>query len=133
MKDAKKRTFLITGAGAGFGRAFAEAALDAGHTVVGTVRREDQRVAFEALHGNGAHGVVLDVAHFDAIEPTVRKIEEQVGPIDGRFALDRLPLRGSFIAGTLRPLHSRIHSGLFQADSDCRKTLNLTGRNLRLG
>ena len=48
MNNAK--IFLITGAGAGLGRAFAEAALRAGHTVVGTVRREDDRMAFEALH-----------------------------------------------------------------------------------
>jgi NAD(P)-dependent dehydrogenase (short-subunit alcohol dehydrogenase family) len=82
MKNAKTKTFLITGAGAGFGRAFTEAALEAGHTVVGTVRREEQRIAFEALHGKRAHGVIIDVTHFDAIDPTVRKIEAQVGPID---------------------------------------------------
>src|SRR5882757_4105196 len=82
MRNANKKSFLITGAGAGFGRAFAEAALEAGHTVVGTVRREDQRIAFEALHSARTHGVVLDVAHFDAVDPTVRKIEEHVGPID---------------------------------------------------
>jgi len=72
----------IAGAGSGFGHAFAEAALEAGHTVVGTVRREDQRIAFEALHSARSHGVVLDVAHFDAVDPSVRKIEEHVGPID---------------------------------------------------
>jgi NAD(P)-dependent dehydrogenase (short-subunit alcohol dehydrogenase family) len=82
MRNANKKSFLITGAGSGFGHAFAEAALEAGHTVVGTVRREDQRIAFEALHSERAHGVVLDVAHFDAVDPTVRKIEEHVGPID---------------------------------------------------
>ena len=82
MNNLKRKVFLITGAGAGFGRAFAEAALAAGHTVVGTVRREDQRIAFEALHGTRAHGVIIDVAHFDAIEPAVRKIESDVGPID---------------------------------------------------
>jgi short-subunit dehydrogenase len=82
MRNANKKSFLITGAGSGFGHAFAEAALEAGHTVVGTVRREDQRIAFEALHSARAHGVVLDVAHFDAVDPTVRKIEEHVGPID---------------------------------------------------
>jgi len=82
MRNANKKSFLITGAGAGFGRAFAEAALEAGHTVVGTVRREDQRIAFEALHSARTHGVVLDVAHFDAVDPSVRKLEEHVGPID---------------------------------------------------
>jgi short-subunit dehydrogenase len=46
------------------------------------VRREDQRVAFEALHAKRAHAVILDVSHFDSIDPTVRKIEEHVGPID---------------------------------------------------
>ena len=82
MNNLKRKVFLITGAGAGFGHAFAEAALAAGHTVVGTVRREDQRIAFEALHSTRAHGVIIDVAHFDAIEPAVRKIESDVGPID---------------------------------------------------
>ena len=82
MKNLNKKVFLITGAGAGFGRAFAEAALEAGHTVVGTVRREDQRIAFEALHSTRAHGVIIDVAHFDAIDPAVRKIESDVGAID---------------------------------------------------
>ena len=82
MKNLNKKVFLITGAGAGFGRAFAEAALEAGHTVVGTVRREDQRIAFEALHSTRAHGVIIDVAHFDAIDPTVHEIEAHVGPID---------------------------------------------------
>lgn len=32
------RTFLITGVSSGLGRAFATAALEAGHTVTGTVR-----------------------------------------------------------------------------------------------
>jgi NAD(P)-dependent dehydrogenase (short-subunit alcohol dehydrogenase family) len=82
MTNAKKKTFLITGAGAGFGRAFSEAALEAGHTVVGTVRRKDQRLAFEPLHSKRVHRVILDVTHFDAIDATVRKIEAQVGPID---------------------------------------------------
>src|ERR1700722_3130154 len=76
------KIFLITGAGAGLGRAFAEAALGAGHTVVGTVRREDDRAAFEAIHSQRAKAVVLDVTRFDDIAPAVRRIEQEVGPID---------------------------------------------------
>jgi NAD(P)-dependent dehydrogenase (short-subunit alcohol dehydrogenase family) len=76
------RIFLITGAGAGFGRAFAEAALQAGHTVVGTVRREDDRVAFEALHSKRARAVILDVTCFERIAPAVRRIEQEIGPIE---------------------------------------------------
>ncbi len=81
MKNAA-RTFLITGANGGLGHAFAEAALQAGHRVVGTVRREEDRRAFAALHGTRAHAVILDVTRFDAIEPAVRRIEEEIGTID---------------------------------------------------
>ncbi|VWB37469.1 short chain dehydrogenase [Burkholderia lata] len=76
------KLFLITGVSGGFGRAFAEAALQAGHRVAGTVRRDADRVAFEALHPTAARAVVLDVRGFDAVEPAVRDIEQAWGPID---------------------------------------------------
>jgi NAD(P)-dependent dehydrogenase (short-subunit alcohol dehydrogenase family) len=81
MKNGSK-LFLITGASGGFGRAFAEAALQAGHRVAGTVRREDDRPAFEALHPTAARAVILDVRNFESIAPAVRSIEEHWGPID---------------------------------------------------
>ena len=49
------KTFLITGVSSGLGRAFARGALDAGHTVVGTVRRESDLGAFAALAPGRAH------------------------------------------------------------------------------
>jgi NAD(P)-dependent dehydrogenase (short-subunit alcohol dehydrogenase family) len=82
MKKHTGRIFLITGAGTGLGRAFAEAALAAGHSVVGTVRREDDRIAFEALSLKRAHAVILDVSDYAAIEPAVRRIEQEIGPIE---------------------------------------------------
>src|SRR6266852_426802 len=81
MKNAKK-TLLITGAGAGLGHAFAEAALQAGHRVIGTVRREYDRAAFEAQHRTRANAVILDVSRFDTVEAVVHRIEEDLGPID---------------------------------------------------
>src|SRR5579859_5294429 len=50
MRKAGKRVFLITGVSSGFGRAFAEAALVAGNTVIGTVRSESAKAEFESLH-----------------------------------------------------------------------------------
>jgi NAD(P)-dependent dehydrogenase (short-subunit alcohol dehydrogenase family) len=76
------RTFLITGVSSGLGRAFATAALEAGHTVVGTVRAPDHAAAFEQLAPGRAHARVLDVTDTDAIAPTVAAIEEEAGPID---------------------------------------------------
>jgi NAD(P)-dependent dehydrogenase (short-subunit alcohol dehydrogenase family) len=56
------RTWLVTGVSSGLGLAFAQAALKAGHTVAGTVRREADRAAFERIRPGRAHAVVLDVS-----------------------------------------------------------------------
>ena len=76
------KILLITGVSSGFGRAFAQAALDAGHTVVGTVRDAAALNAFQALSPGRAHGVLLDVTDFDAIDPIVQRIEAQIGAVD---------------------------------------------------
>lgn len=76
------KILLITGVSSGFGRALAHAALAAGHRVVGTVRSEQARHAFEALASGNAMGRLLDVTHFDAIDEVVADIENTVGPVD---------------------------------------------------
>jgi NAD(P)-dependent dehydrogenase (short-subunit alcohol dehydrogenase family) len=76
------KTFLITGVSQGLGRAFAEAALAAGHRVVGTVRHEVASVDFERIDPRRAKAVILDVTNFAAIEPVVADIEREVGAID---------------------------------------------------
>lgn len=45
MNTHAHKVFLITGVSSGFGLAFSQAALAAGHTVVGTVRRESECAA----------------------------------------------------------------------------------------
>ena len=81
MSSTSSKTFLITGVSSGFGRAFAEAALNAGHRVVGTVRRPGDIEAFTALAPDRAHPLVLDVTDFDAIPAAVAKAEK-AGAID---------------------------------------------------
>jgi NAD(P)-dependent dehydrogenase (short-subunit alcohol dehydrogenase family) len=76
-----QKIFLITGISSGFGRAFARAALSAGHMVVGTVREESARRNFESESPGLAEAVVLDITDFDAIEPKVADIERTIGPI----------------------------------------------------
>lgn len=76
------KTFLITGVSSGLGQAFAMGALDAGHHVVGTVRREGDAEAFAALAPGRAQPVLLDVTDFDAIPAAVAEAERQGGPID---------------------------------------------------
>jgi NAD(P)-dependent dehydrogenase (short-subunit alcohol dehydrogenase family) len=78
-----QKTLLITGAGSGFGRALFHASLKAGHTVVGTVRREKDRDALERLSSEGrSRVVILDVTDLSAIDAKVAAIEAEVGAID---------------------------------------------------
>ncbi|AFE11163.1 putative oxidoreductase [Corallococcus coralloides DSM 2259] len=82
MSGTRHKVFLITGVSSGFGQSFARAALDAGHTVIGTVRSEEAREAFTRQHPTLAHGVVLDVTDFEAIPSVVARAQEAVGPVD---------------------------------------------------
>jgi NAD(P)-dependent dehydrogenase (short-subunit alcohol dehydrogenase family) len=76
------KTFLITGVSSGLGRAFAEGALQAGHRVIGTVRRAADAEAFAALAPGRAHPLVFDVTDYDAIPAAVADAERQAGVID---------------------------------------------------
>ena len=82
MTQTTSKTFLITGVNSGFGKAFAAAALARGHTVLGTVRNESNKQAFERSVPGRAHAVVLDVTDFDAIERSVPQLLAEHGPID---------------------------------------------------
>jgi len=82
MGKPKEMKFLITGVSSGFGRAFALAALGAGHTVIGTVRNEAAKRDFEDLAIGRAIAVVLDVTDFAAIDAKVAEITEKFGAID---------------------------------------------------
>lgn len=76
------KLFLITGVSSGFGRAISEAALAAGHAVVGTLRKEEERAAFDRLSPGRSHGVLLDVTDNAAIPRAVGRVEREVGAID---------------------------------------------------
>lgn len=82
MATGVSKNFLITGVSSGLGRAFAEGALQAGHRVIGTVRRPADAEAFAALAPDRAHPLVLDVTDFGAIPAAVTDAERQVGAVD---------------------------------------------------
>lgn len=76
------KTFLITGVSSGLGRAFALGALERGHRVIGSVRRQGDAEAFAALAPDRAYPVKLDVTDFEAIPAAIAEAERQAGPID---------------------------------------------------
>jgi NAD(P)-dependent dehydrogenase (short-subunit alcohol dehydrogenase family) len=75
------KLFLITGVSSGFGRALGEATISDGNVVVGTVRKEADKIEFERL-GKNAHGRILDVTETSRVAPTIAEIEKNIGAID---------------------------------------------------
>ncbi|OHT20592.1 oxidoreductase [Edaphosphingomonas haloaromaticamans] len=82
MSASTSRTFLITGVNSGLGKAFAQEALDAGHRVIGTVRRDADAQAFAAFAPGRAYPLILDVTDFRAIPAAVADAERSAGPVD---------------------------------------------------
>lgn len=76
------KIILITGVSSGLGKAMAGAALQRGYTVVGTVRRDADREAFEGLAPGRAHARILELTDTASIEPVIQNLEADVGPID---------------------------------------------------
>jgi len=79
MSDNK--TLFITGVSSGFGQALAQQALAAGHSVIGTLRTAQALEAFEAQSPR-AHGVLLDVTDFAAIDGAISQADQAFGPVD---------------------------------------------------
>ena len=106
------KRFLITGVSSGLGRAFADAALEAGHTVVGTVRRESDLDAFDAL-APASHGRILDVTDERAVFATIDDVESTVGPIDVVIDNAGYGLEGIFEETPLRELKAQFDTNVF--------------------
>jgi NAD(P)-dependent dehydrogenase (short-subunit alcohol dehydrogenase family) len=109
------RTWFITGVSTGFGRAIANAALAAGDRVVGSLRNEDQRKAFAALVPGRAFGVILDVTDDNKVQPTIDRVEREVGPIDILVNNAGYGHEGTFEESTLGDLRRQFGVNVFGA------------------
>lgn len=109
------KTWFITGVSSGFGRAIANAALASGDTVVGTLRNEEQRAAFEAVSPGRAHGVILDVTDDANIQPTVDRVEREIAPIDVLVNNAGYGHEGTFEESSLEDLRRQFDVNVFGA------------------
>jgi NAD(P)-dependent dehydrogenase (short-subunit alcohol dehydrogenase family) len=119
----QQRNWLITGVSAGLGRAFAQAALAAGHTVVGTVRSKEDLAAFEELKPGQAHGRILDVTDSDAVSGVVAEVEQNVGPLDVVIANAGYGLEGTFEETPLAEVRRQFDVNVFGAVATLRAAL----------
>ncbi|MCW4464266.1 SDR family NAD(P)-dependent oxidoreductase [Glutamicibacter sp. MNS18] len=76
------RIWFITGAGRGLGRAFAQAALDHGDRVVGTVRQPGALADLQAGHPDSVREILLDVRDATAVAAAVDEAARAFGGID---------------------------------------------------
>lgn len=114
MNSRKHKTFLITGVSSGLGKAFAEAALQAGHIVIGTVRHADAGAVFAAL-STRAHPLTLDVTDFDAIPSAIARAEREAGPIDVLVNNAGYGHEGVLEESTLNELRQQFDANVFGA------------------
>ena len=77
-----ERTWLITGASRGLGRALVEAVLDAGDTAVATARDASTLDDLTAKHGERLHTRDLDVTDRAAVFRVTEEVAASVGRID---------------------------------------------------
>jgi len=109
------KLLLVTGVSTGFGRALAEAALASGYRVVGTVRSEVHKAAFEALKPGHAFGRVLDVTDTAAIAPLVAEIEASIGGIDALVNNAGYGFEGILEESTLEEVRHQFDVNVFGA------------------
>lgn len=117
------KIFLITGVSSGLGRAFAAGALDAGHTVVGTVRSDADAKSFAGLHPQRAHARILDVTDDEAVLAVVSDVEKSIGPIDVLIANAGYGLEGTFEETPLSALRAQFEVNVFGAAATIQAVL----------
>jgi NAD(P)-dependent dehydrogenase (short-subunit alcohol dehydrogenase family) len=123
MSSGQPRIFLITGVSSGLGRAFAEAALAAGHTVVGTVRKSADAEAFGAIAPRRSIARELDVTDDDAVFALVDEVESTVGPIDVVIANAGYGHEGVFEESPMSELRAQFDVNVFGAVATIKAVL----------
>lgn len=82
MTPTGTRTWLVTGASRGLGRAITEAVLDAGHTVVATARQPQALAGLADKYGDRVVPLALDVTDRTRAGDVVREAAARAGRID---------------------------------------------------
>ena len=81
-RTTTSRTWLITGASRGFGRAYAATALARGDRVAATIRASDALDGLRERYPDTLLPLTVDVTDRDAVRSGVAVTEERLGPLD---------------------------------------------------
>jgi NAD(P)-dependent dehydrogenase (short-subunit alcohol dehydrogenase family) len=113
MSQPPKR-LVITGVSSGLGRALTVAAVAAGHTVIGTVRRRSDADELEAL-GERCHARVLDITDDNSVLELIESVERELGAVDVVVANAGYGHEGTLEESTMRQLRDQFEVNVFGA------------------
>jgi NAD(P)-dependent dehydrogenase (short-subunit alcohol dehydrogenase family) len=82
LEEVAMAGWLITGVSAGLGRAIAQAVLASGDRVAGTVRKQADKAAFEALAPGRAFALQFDLASPERAADAAKQAADALGGID---------------------------------------------------
>ena len=77
-----KKIWLITGISSGLGKSLANAAMEKGHFVIGTFRKEQQAEEFNVTYGDKGKAFVFDVTHLNSANKLVDQVKKDFRKID---------------------------------------------------
>ncbi len=109
------RSWFITGVSSGLGRAIAEAALQRGDYVSGTVRGEEARQAFEQLSPDRAVGHVLDVIDTPALRAAISRADASGEGVDVLVNNAGYGLTGAVEEASLSEIRAMFEVNVFAA------------------
>jgi NAD(P)-dependent dehydrogenase (short-subunit alcohol dehydrogenase family) len=110
---SRMANWLITGVSGGLGRALASAALARGDQVAGTVRRQADLAALQALAPGRAHGFLADMTDTDAVRAAVDGAEAALGGLDVLVANAGYGLVGAVEEASLEEIRAQFEVNVF--------------------
>jgi NAD(P)-dependent dehydrogenase (short-subunit alcohol dehydrogenase family) len=115
MAATTNKSWMITGVSSGFGRAIAKAALQRGDIVVGTIRKEADKAAFEAMAPGRATGMLVDVTDETAVHLAVKEAEALTGGVDILVVNAGYGLVGAVEEASLAEIRAQFEVNVFGA------------------
>jgi NAD(P)-dependent dehydrogenase (short-subunit alcohol dehydrogenase family) len=107
--------WLITGVSGGLGREIARAALARGDAVAGTVRRPEDKAAFDVLAPGRAHGLRLDLAKAADAAAAVQAATRLLGNVDVLVNNAGYGLVGAVEEASLAEMRAQFEVNVFAA------------------
>ncbi|MBK1896654.1 oxidoreductase [Chryseobacterium paridis] len=80
--ENKQKVWLVTGVSGGLGKALASAVYHSGDIIIGSVRKEEDKIAFEQAFPDRSKVFMLDVSDSTGVESMVDQVINEYGRID---------------------------------------------------